>query len=127
MFSSVGCPALVPILMPGGIGRIVAEMEPADANNAAPPIAALANSRLAGLEGTCDSGLLMLKLRSDGYLNVGLRRPKVGKISHNPREPGPRASVVQVVRRVGRRDIRILMRQIVAVQPETEFQALTRG
>src|SRR5207237_1397059 len=60
MFSSVGCPALVPILMPGGIGRMVAELEAADASNAAPPIAALAKSRLAGLEGVslfCDSGV----------------------------------------------------------------------
>src|SRR5262249_32595039 len=47
-FSSVGRPPLIPILTPGGIGRIVAEPEPADASNAAPPIAILANSRLAG-------------------------------------------------------------------------------
>src|SRR5579859_2861263 len=71
MFSSLGRPALVPILMPGGIGRMVAELEAADASNAAPPIASLANSRL--VSGFCDSGLvILLKLRANGYLNVGL-------------------------------------------------------
>ena len=48
MFSSVGCPALVPILMPGGTCGILAELEPADASNATPPIAAL---RSIGYEG----------------------------------------------------------------------------
>src|SRR5260221_1860385 len=68
----------------------------------------------------------MSKLRADGYLNVGLRAAEVGKIPNNAREPGPRASVVQVVSRIGGRKIRILMGQIVAVQTETELQPLTR-
>src|SRR5438309_297559 len=114
MFSSVACPALVPILMPGGIGRIAAEPEAADASNAAPPIAALANSRLVVCaSGFCD--LLMLKLRADGHLNVGLCAAEVGKIPYHAREPGPGAGVVQVVGRIGRRHIRILMGQIVPV------------
>ena len=46
MFSSVGAPPPVPILMPGGIGRSVAELLPAEASNAAPPRAILANSLL---------------------------------------------------------------------------------
>ena len=54
--------------MPGGIGRMVAELVAADASNAAPPIASLANSRL--VSGFCDSGLvILLKLRANGYLN----------------------------------------------------------
>src|SRR5260370_42613216 len=101
MFSSVGAPALVPILMPGGMGRMVAELEEADASKAAPPIAALAKSGLAGF----NSGLfIILKLRADRCLYVGLCAAKVGKISYNPDEPGPRAGVVQIVSGIGGRN-----------------------
>src|SRR5579859_1132217 len=96
MFSSLGRPALVPILMPGGIGRMVAELVAADASNAAPPIASLANSRL--VSGFCDSGLvILLKLRANGYLDVGLCTAEVGKIAYNAGEPGPGGGIVQVV------------------------------
>jgi len=48
MFSGVAGGALVPILIPGGIGRIVAELVPADDSNAAPPRAIFARSLRAG-------------------------------------------------------------------------------
>jgi hypothetical protein len=84
MFSSVGCPALVPILIPGGIGRIVAELEPAEASKTAPPIATLANSRFAGLYA---SGLLILELRTDelGHaIEVGAIQEIRGNASVSP-------------------------------------------
>ncbi len=95
MFSSVGWPALVPILMPGGMGRRVAELVEAEERSAAPPSAILAKSLRAGLGGASlfwwDSGWFMvgcpflLELRANRDLHVGLRGAEVRKVADERR------------------------------------------
>src|SRR4051794_9752397 len=135
MLSSVAGPALVPILMPGGIGCMAADAPRADESSAAPPNASFARSRRAGCgvpSFDFDSGVLMSgsprafpssEFHSNIGLYVGLRRAEVREIAHRAREPAERAGIVQIVRRARRRKVGPLPGQVVTVEPDAQLRA----
>src|SRR5260370_5655040 len=132
MFSGVGWPALVPILMPGGMARSVAELVPADDKNAAHPRAALANSLRARFNVWslffADSRLLIcvspsiLKLGADGRLDVSLPGAEVRKVPEDTGKPGPGGRAVQIVGGIRSGKIRVFPGQVVPIQPQAELQ-----